>query len=197
MKPLTREFFLQETLTCLKQCIGKLIVRKLKNKFLIGRIVEAEAYLQHDKACHAYRFGKTKRTQAMYDIGGTAYIFSVHTHHQFCFVTQNIEIPEAILIRAMEPISGIEIMQKNRGIEDIHKLCNGPGNLCKSLQINKSLYGIDLTSSDTELFIAEDEFTIKEEDLVFTKRVGIDYAEEYKDKPWRAYIKGSKFISRK
>jgi len=197
MKVLTREFFLQDTLTCLKESIGKLLIRRLENKFLIGRIVEAEAYLQNDKACHAYRFGKTKRTQEMYGIGGIAYIFSVHTHNQFCFVTQDIEIPEAILIRAIEPIEGIEIMQKNRGIENIYKLCNGPGNLCKSLQIDKSLYGTDLTNSNSELFMAEDEFKIKEEDLVFTNRVGIDYAEEDKNKPWRVYIKGSKFISRK
>lgn len=195
---LLRDFYTRDTLTVLKECLGKLIVNNTDGFLTVGRIVEAEAYLGHeDKAAHSYQGRHTPRTAIMFAEGGHSYVFVVHTHMQFNIVTEQEGIPQAILIRGMEPLIGINIMQQRRQKDDLLSLGTGPGKLTKSLGITKNNhYGIDLTLSK-ELFLAEDGYTISDEDIIKTTRVGIDYAEEYVHKPWRYYIGNSKFISKK
>lgn len=133
-----------------------------------------------------------------FGLGGHAYIFTVHTHHQFCFVTGGVDVSDVILIRGIEPLHGIEEMRLRRNNPENDKLLgNGPGKLCVSLNITKSLYGIDLTDKRSELFIIDDEFSLPDEYIVQAPRVGIDYAEEFKDVPWRSYIKGNPYVSKK
>lgn len=195
---LSRNFYTRNTLEVLSDCLGKLVVSDQHGILTVGRITEAEAYLGHeDKAAHSYKGRHTPRTAIMFAEGGHSYVFVVHTHMQFNIVTETTGIPQAILIRGIEPILGIDNMTQRRQNEDIFSLGTGPGKLTKSLGITKDLhYGIDLTRSN-ELFLADDGYTLKEEEIIKTTRVGIDYAEEYVKKPWRYYIKGSKFISRK
>jgi DNA-3-methyladenine glycosylase len=133
-----------------------------------------------------------------FGLGGHAYIFTVHTHHQFCFVTGGVDVSDVILIRGIEPLHGIEEMRLRRNNPENDKLLgNGPGKLCVSLNITKSLYGIDLTDKRSELFIIDDEFSLPDEYIVQAPRVGIDYAEEFKDVPSRSYIKGNPYVSKK
>jgi DNA-3-methyladenine glycosylase len=196
---LPREFYLQDTFECLKQCLGKIVVRQDLEGLTVGRIVEAEAYLGGvDKASHSYLNKFTPRTKIQFGLGGHAYIFSVHTYNQFCFVTGAENVADVVLIRGIEPISGIDLMKQRRpGILDDKNLTNGPGKLCISFNITKQLYGADLTDPTSGLFLTDDNFQIADDQIVKTARVGIDYAEEYKDMPWRYYIKGNQFVSKK
>ena len=195
---LPKTFYLQNTFICLKDSLGKILVHEEGKNTTAGRIVEVEAYIGgEDKGSHTYLNKKTPRTTIQFEEGGYAYIYTVHTHHLFTFVTQPKDIPSVVLIRAVEPIYGIEIMKERRGMEDIKSLTNGPGKLCKAMNITKELYGQDLTSPDFKLYIVDDGFQVNDKDIVKTARVGIDYAEEYKDVPWRYYIKDNPFVSRK
>src|SRR5579859_5355942 len=147
-KVLSRDFYLQDTMACLKQCLGKIIVTQIDTELTAGRIVEAEAYIGTiDKASHSYLGKHTPRTHIQFGIGGHAYIFSVHTHTQFCFVTGLENVSDVILIRGIEPIIGIDIMKRRRQkFASILDLGSGPGKLCVSLGITKSFYGNDLTT---------------------------------------------------
>ncbi len=193
-----RAFYLQDTMQCLEQCIGKIIVTETEGVLTAARIVEAEAYRGNsDKAAHSYGGRHTKRTHIQFGIGGHAYIFSIHTHTQFCFVTGEENVNEVILIRGVEPMVGITIMERRRQkFNAPSELGNGPGKLCASLGIHKGLYGNDLTIPN-ELWLADDGTRFLPAEIVQAKRVGIDYAEECKDVLWRYYVKGSPFISKK
>ncbi|MFN7160776.1 MAG: DNA-3-methyladenine glycosylase [Candidatus Gracilibacteria bacterium] len=197
-KRLRKDFYKRDTLEVLSKCLGKLLVTYIDGELTVGRITEAEAYLGHeDKAAHSYNGRRTARTAIMFEEGGYSYVFVVHTHMQFNFVTQEKEIPQAILVRGIEPVIGTDIMQRRRQKDDLLSLGTGPGKLTKSLGITKNLhYGVDLTTNDS-LFLADDDFQVSDKDIMKTTRVGIDYAEDYREKPWRYYIKNSKFISKK
>ena len=196
---LPRGFYLRDTFTCLRDVLGKVVIHIEGDVVVAGRIVEVEAYIGGtDKASHSYRGKITPRTEIQFGIGGHAYIFMVHTHHQFCLVTREVSVSDVILIRAIEPILGIDTMKERRNYpQDERLLGNGPGKLCQSLNITKDLYGIDLTDKGGELLVIDDELCIPGKNLVRTARVGIDYAEEFKDVPWRFYIKGNRYVSKK
>ncbi|MCS7317673.1 MAG: DNA-3-methyladenine glycosylase [Candidatus Dojkabacteria bacterium] len=193
---LPKTFYLQDTFNIAEDLLGKLIVHYEGHNTTAGRIVEVEIYIgKCDKASHAYRFGKTKRTMVMFERGGLAYVFNVHKYNQFCVVTGEKDHPDAILIRAIEPVYGVEIMKNRRKTENLIKLGSGPGILCQSLNITKKLYGIDLASPNSELFICDDYFIFKKDEIIKTKRIGINYAQEYIHVPWRYYLKNSPFVS--
>ncbi|HKL75777.1 MAG TPA: DNA-3-methyladenine glycosylase [Halanaerobiales bacterium] len=194
---LSENFFKEDAITVAKELIGKKLIRKIDNKIIETKIVETEAYMgPEDKASHAYGNKKTKRTVTMFKRGGIAYIYLIYGMY-YCFniVTANEGKPEAVLIRAVEPLSELEIIKSNRDIKSEKKedLTNGPGKLCQALQINKKLNGINLTANE-HLYIKEDEENNFE--IGTGKRINIDYAEEYKDKLWRFYLKGSSFLSK-
>ncbi|MDW7673757.1 MAG: DNA-3-methyladenine glycosylase [Bacillota bacterium] len=192
------EFYQQDALIVAKELLGKLLVRKIGDREVICSIVETEAYIgPEDKGCHAYQNKRTKRTEVMFHSGGHAYIYFIYGMY-YCFnvVTNLKDKPEAVLIRAVEPIAGLDIIKESRCIKSkkIADLTNGPGKLCQALNINKALNGYNLVSGD-QLYIKENpqqhKFSIKS-----AKRINIDYAEEYIDMPWRFYIKDNPFVSK-
>lgn len=195
---LPREFYTPaNVLTVARELLGKLLVVPTKNgKRVSGRIVEAEAYRgPQDRAAHSYGGRRTKRTEPMYGIGGTAYVFFVYgMYNQFNVVTNAIDAPHAVLIRALEPVEGIELMRKRRSNQPDLNLTNGPGKLCIAMNIDRELDGADLLGNRVWL---ENATKIPRARIQCGPRVGIDYAEEWKDKPWRFWIKDNPFVSRK
>jgi DNA-3-methyladenine glycosylase len=195
---LPREFYTRaNVLTVARELLGKLLVVPTTNgKRVSGRIVEAEAYRgPQDRAAHSYGGRRTKRTEPMYGIGGTAYVFFVYgMYNQFNVVTNVIDAPHAVLIRALEPVEGIELMRKRRGNQPDHNLTNGPGKLCIAMDIDRKLDGADLLGTRVWL---EDAEKLPRSRIMSGPRIGIDYAEEWKDKAWRFWIKDNAFVSRK
>lgn len=203
LKKLQRNFYCKDTLTVAQNLLGKIIVHSINGKKLSGRIVETEAYKGvTDKAAHSYGGRRTKRTEIMYGPCGFSYVYMIYGMY-YCFniVTEKEGIPEAVLIRALEPLGNlneISLNRYNRSFSSLNKakiinLTNGPGKLCKALSIGKEENKIDLCGST--LYIAEDnfnEFTIKA-----AKRIGISYAQEAANYPWRFYIENSSYISAK
>ena len=144
---LRRDFYQRNTLTVARELLGKYLVHNSQEGTTIGKIVETEAYIgPHDPASHAYKGRRTKRTEVQFGPGGYAYIYQIYgKNFCFCIVTQKVGMPEVVLIRALEPIAGLELMAKRRGfsnLTDYKELTNGPSKLCQAMGINKSLYGI-------------------------------------------------------
>lgn len=195
---LPREFYTRaNVLVVARELLGKLLVVPTRNgKRVSGRIVEAEAYRgPQDRAAHSYGGRRTKRTEPMYGVGGTAYVFFVYgMYNQFNVVTNVVDAPHAVLIRAVEPVEGIELMRRRRGGLTDHSLTNGPGKLCIAMDIDRSLDGADLLGKRVWL---EDADRIPRSRIMSGPRIGIDYAEEWKDKPWRFWIRDNAFVSRK
>ena len=193
---LKEDFYRKDAITVARDLIGKNLVRKTENSKIVARIVETEAYMgPEDKASHAYGNKKTKRTETMFAEGGIAYIYLIYGMY-YCFnvVTAKEDKPEAVLIRAVEPLSGLDIIKKNRDIKSKREedLTNGPGKLCQALDIDKSYNGLNLIEND-KIYIEEGEE--KEVKVAKGKRINIDYAEEYKEKLWRFYLKENSFLS--
>jgi DNA-3-methyladenine glycosylase len=189
-RKLGRDFYNRATLKVARELLGKYLVLKKDGKTLSGKIVETEAYIgQGDKASHAFR-GKTKRNEVMFGPPGYAYIyFTYGMYHCLNFVTEKENFPAAVLIRALEPEDGIEIMKKNRKTDVIENLTSGPGKVCMALGLDRKMNGTDLCSDS---FYVEDR-NEKRGKVASTPRVGINLG---KDKKWRFYIKDNKFVSR-
>jgi len=190
---LPRSFYLRPTLTVARDLLGKYIVRRLKGKSLIGKIVETEAYLgDNDPASHAFR-GKTKRNEVMFGEGGHLYVYFTYGMH-FCanVVTDAERRGRAVLLRAVEPLEGRDIMVKNRKLKDApyKNLTNGPAKLCEAFGINGRHNGTDLLSD--EIFITTGE-EIPRKQIISTSRIGITNGAE---KLWRFYISGNPFVSK-
>ena len=181
-----------------KELLGKILVTNFDSKFTAGRIVEAEAYNgPFDKAAHSYNNRRTNRTEVMFNVGGVAYIYLIYGIHQMFNIVTNIEgIPNAILIRALEPIAGIDTMLE-RTAKTMHgfDLTRGPGNVAKALGFHTSQTGMSLQSD--LLYIADDGFTYNDADLIATTRVGVNYAGEDALLPYRFLVKGNKYVSGK
>jgi len=196
---LKRDFFTKPTPQVAQKLLGKYLVRIDQGKRISGLIVETEAYLgPQDKASHAYSGKKTKRNKAEYLIGGHIYIYLVYgMYWQLNFSTFKEGKPECVLIRALEPKEGIELMLKNRKLkkpeimneEFLRKLCSGPGILCQSLNLDKSFYGYDLCQEKALLFVEDRGVKIKSSEIKRGPRIGIDYAGPcWSKKPWRFYL---------
>lgn len=183
---LGREFFTQDAYLLAQTLLGKILCICVDENIKKFRIVETEAYGgAYDRACHAYNFRRTKRTEALYLPGGHVYIYLIYGMYYMLNITASIkDTPEAVLIRAVEPLY----------FNDKKITTNGPGKLCKQLGIDKSFNTLDLVSSDL-LYLEEDSHKIFE--IVTTKRINIDYALEDKNRLWRFYIKGNNHVSKK
>jgi DNA-3-methyladenine glycosylase len=183
--------------TVARELLGKLVVvPTAKGKRVSGIIVETEAYRgPHDRAAHSYGGRRTKRTETMYGMGGAAYVFFVYgMYNQFNVVTNVSNAPHAVLIRALEPVEGIETMRRRRHGQPDHNLTNGPGKLCIALGIDRKLDAADLLGS--KVWLEEGE-KIARARIASGPRIGIDYAEEWIDKPWRFWLKDNPFVSRR
>ena len=196
-----REFFDRDTLEVAKDLLGKIIIRKDNNIIYKARIVETEAYMGiEDRACQTFGNKKTNRNKIMYEDAGTIYIYQTYgIHYLMNFITRDKNHPEGVLIRAVEPLSEIDNFSLNRfglkyeNLSTYQKknLTNGPGKITKALAIDKKLNGKNLF---TENFYLEDD--IKYFQIIVDKRIGIDYAKEAKDYPYRFYIKDNPYVSK-
>ncbi|MBP2024669.1 DNA-3-methyladenine glycosylase [Peptoniphilus stercorisuis] len=198
---LDKSFYLKDTVEISKSLLGKILVRKTKDKTYKARIVETESYLGvEDKAAHTYKGKRTKRTETMFLEGGYCYVyFTYGMYNLLNIVTEEKDNPRAVLIRAVEPISNIDDFSISRYNLEYNKLnsykkknlTNGPGKLTMAMEIDRNLDKISIL--EDEIYIEDDNF--KDFKIVEAKRVGIDYAEEWKDKLLRFYIEGNKYVS--
>jgi DNA-3-methyladenine glycosylase len=195
---LSREFYLREdTVRVSRELLGKLLVVPAEDGTRIsGKIVETEAYLgPEDRAAHSFGDRRTQRNEVMYGCGGFSYVYFVYgMYFQFNVVTGPADHPHAILIRAVEPVEGIEIMRNRRGEMKDRNLTSGPGKLTIAMAIDRGLNGEDLR--DDKIWIEEFE-KITSKQIAAGPRIGIDYAGEFVEKPWRFWVKDSTFVSRK
>jgi DNA-3-methyladenine glycosylase len=175
--------------------LGAYLCTMIDGQLTAIKITEAEVYIGGiDKAAHTYQFRKTNRTAIQFKEGGYAYTFLVYgMHHQFCITTSPAGQPDTILIRSGEPIIGIDCMQKRRKKSSLKNLTNGPGKLCQALGITKQHNAESLTG-DT-IWLSPRQEKIRSNDIIQTPRIGIDYADEYRDKPWRFILKDSPYLS--
>ena len=192
MKLLKRTFYLRDPQIVAKELLGKILVRTINSEKMSGIIVETEAYLEKDdEAAHSYK-GETKSNSSLFLDGGHAYIYSIHRYFCFNTVCLNRGQGGGVLIRAIEPLSGVSLMKKYRNV--INKdLTNGPGKLCMALNLNRHMDGIDLTNSDSEIKIYDSGVSTNYE-IETTTRIGIS---KNKDSLLRFYIKENPFVSRK
>ena len=196
--PLPREFYLgQDTLQIARDLLGKLLVVPAESgERVAGMIVETEAYLGAiDKAAHSYNNRRTKRTETMFTVGGTAYVFFIYgMYYQFNVVVGVVDVPHAVLVRAVEPIENIEVMRARRGEMADKNLTSGPGKLCVALGIDKSLNNEDLLGEKVWL---EEFRAFSGAEIESGKRIGIDYAEEFAAEPWRFWVRNNLYVSRR
>lgn len=196
-KRLARGSYLREdTISIANELLGKLIVVPDNGRRVSGMIVETEAYLgEVDRAAHSYAGRRTPRNEVTYGKGGHAYVFFIYgMYYQLNIVTGPADHPHVVLIRAVEPVEGIEIMRQRRGAMKDRNLTSGPGKLCIALNINRSLNGEDLRGKQIWL---EDHRSFTSEEIAVGKRIGIDYAGKDAEKPWRFWVKDNAYISRK
>ena len=191
---LPRSFYSRSTLEVASNLLGKVLVRRIGKRTLSGKIVETEAYVgAHDLACHASK-GHTARTAVMFGSPGYAYVYMIYGFY-FCLnvVTEPKGCPAAVLIRGIEPLENVHLMRQLRNNPEREtNISSGPGKLCMAMSIDKRLNGEDLRG--TTLWIEERGF---DSDPIRTSpRVGVDYAGEYKDKPWRFYLDGNPHVSK-
>lgn len=201
---LPREFYAEDARKVAKELLGKVLVHEACGVKIKGKIVETEAYIGLiDKACHAYGGRRTPRTEPLYGKPGIAYVYFIYGMY-YCFnvITKEKEIPEGVLIRALEPLEGLEEMSKLRFKKtyteltkaQIRNLTSGPSKLCMALNITKDENMQDLCG---EGIYIEECNSLDDFEIIQSNRVGIDYAEEAKDFQWRFYIKNNSWVSKK
>jgi DNA-3-methyladenine glycosylase len=191
MKILDKSFFEKSTIEIAKELLGKYIVCVSSGVEMIGKIVETEAYLHNDPASHSF-CGKTKRNSQMFEEAGSAYVYFTYGMY-YCFnvVTSDSGIGEAVLIRAVEPVRGIEKMRRNRGLTEEKNLTNGPARFTMAFGIEKDFNGINLLDKNSVIKLMEGE---KEEiEIVQDERIGISKGQEL---PHRFYIRGNPYVSK-
>lgn len=182
-----------------RDLLGKqLCVYSEAGNLLSGKIVETEAYDgRNDRANHAHRGRRTNRTKIMFEPGGVAYVYLCYgIHHLFNVITNTEGIPDAVLVRAIEPEQGLDQMLANRNMDQIDKrLTNGPGKLSQALGITVEDYGRPVTKD--RIWIEDRGITLSEEEIVASERIGIDYAGEDAQLPYRFTIRGNRFVSKR
>ena len=192
---LPRDFYLSDTRVVAQKLLGQIVQRRLPSgEMLSGIIVETEAYMTDDPACHAYR-GQTPRNSAMFGPPGHAYVyFTYGLHMMLNLVCAPKGTAEGVLIRALEPVEGVDTMRKNRGgISETRQLTNGPGKLTQALALTRlSHNGLDVTGSESEIQLLAHTYLPLE--MVTTTRIGITQGV---DLPWRYYIQGNRYVSRR
>src|SRR5699024_6419217 len=191
---LSSAFYKQPTLELAKSLLGNMLVHESEEGITSGVIVETEAYLgEGDRAAHSYQKRRTKRTEIMFAAPGHVYIYQMHTHHLINVVSGEEGNPQAVLIRAVEPLRGIELMKKRRPVEKLTNLTSGPGKLTKALGISMDDYG--RTFFEPPIYIAYGSHTEKER-IERGPRIGIDNTGEARDYPYRFWMKGNPYVSR-
>ena len=193
---LPRDFYHGDTVAIARELLGCVLWRKRGRELLAARIVECEAYLgANDPASHARRGLRSPRNESMYLAGGHAYVYFTYGMH-YCMnvVTQEADLAEAVLLRAAQPLRGIESMRKRRvkAKRDVD-LMNGPGKLCQALEIDRALDGEPLDGS--RLWLTGRDINVAEEDIAISSRIGVDYAGDAAAWPLRFFLRGNPYVS--
>ena len=195
---LPREFYTRrDVLAVARALLGqRLVVRARDGSRVAGLVVETEAYRgPEDRASHAFGGRRTRRTEIMYRIGGTAYVYFVYgMHHQFNVVTNVEDVPHAVLVRAVEPLEGVARMRRRRAGRADRELASGPGRLCAALGIDRRLDGADLLGD--RVWLEPGPRRIRPSEIACGPRIGIAYAGEWAERPWRFWLAGSEHVSR-
>ncbi len=195
---LQRAFYQRDSLTVAQELLGKILVHETPQGTVSGRIVETEVYLgPEDKASHAYGGKRTPRTETQFGPKGHAYVYLIYGMYH-CFNTTAgavPEKPEAVFFRAIEPLDGVDLMMERRPTANgkITALANGPSRLCIAMGINKTHNGADLIVKP--FYIKDDGTAVSADEIVAAPRIGVDYADDWKYKPWRFYIKNNPYVS--
>ncbi|MEN0643611.1 DNA-3-methyladenine glycosylase [Alkalicoccobacillus gibsonii] len=188
---LPESFYEQSTLSLSKSLLGKHLVHESPEGKTVGRIVETEAYLGViDQAAHSFNGRRTKRTEVMFGPPGVIYTYVMHTHCLINIVSNVVDVPEAVLIRAIEPVEGVELMRKRRNKQGV-LLTNGPGKLTKAMGITMDAYGSIIT--EPPIYIVDGPTPT---DIQVGPRIGIDNSGPAKEYPYRFWITNNKYVSR-
>lgn len=195
---LKRSFFERDTKTVAQNLLGKFLIHRIGKNIIASMVVETEAYVgPHDLACHASK-GKTERTRVMFEPAGTWYVYMIYGMY-YCLniVTEEKDYPSAVLIRALEPNFSSPQLRGGLAVAREGLSTNGPGKLCRALKIDKKLNCTSATAKNSRLYFEDRGIKIPKNKIAKAKRIGVDYAGKWKDKPLRFYIKGNKFVSKK
>ena len=201
MARLSRDFYAGDTVAIAQALLGKLLVRRLDGQLLAGRITETEAYIGRcDKACHAYNYRRTPRTETLFLAPGHAYIYLIYgMYHCLNFVTEPEGEPSAVLLRAAEPVAGLETIQRLRYGDKpltpyrLRNFLNGPGKVCQGFGLTRAQNGLDLTGDELFLCDGPEDLGLpcpapRRERICRGPRIGVDYAQEARDFPWRFWL---------
>jgi DNA-3-methyladenine glycosylase len=193
---LPRSFYARDTVQVARELLGQLLVRQLDGRRIAGRIVETEAYVgEDDAACHAAA-GRTARNAVMFGPAGYAYVYFVYGMH-YCFntVTEEAGHGAAVLVRALEPLEGLDAMRRHRRGRDGVELTNGPAKLCYALAIDRALNGVDLVRGE-ELWLERDLY-ISDAEVATGSRIGVRGDERALTVPWRFWVQDNLYVSRR
>ena len=195
-RPLPRRFYGGPTLRVARALLGKILVHDSPEGRTAGRIVEVEAYRgPRDRAAHSYGGHRSARNEVMYGPPGRAYVYFIYgMHHCVNIVTRPASVPEAVLLRALEPVTGEALMRRRRGLEEAPawRLCRGPGALCQALGITRADNGADLVRGRLRILDAP---AVPSRRVLRTPRIGVAYAGAYAARPWRFAVRGSPAVS--
>ena len=198
IQKLTKSFYLNKNVIDVsKKLLGKVLTTQIDNTITSGIIVEVEAYAGiNDRASHAYNHKRTQRTEVMYEIGGISYVYLCYgMYYLFNVITNGKNIPHAVLIRSLEPLDGIDIMEDRRKIKGKkYNLTNGPGKLSIALGIDKSFNRKSLLSD--KIWIQDNGIKFNKKDILSSPRIGVDYAKEDAKLPYRFYVNYNKWVSK-
>lgn len=191
---LPRDFYSRSVLTVAREAIGKILIHESRDGIVAGRVVEAEAYRgPTDRAAHSWGGRRTARTEAMFGPAGHAYVFFVYgMHWHVNLVTGDESEPHAVLLRAVEPVFGTELMAARRKIDPTRvELTNGPGKLCQAFGIGRDKYGVDLCRGSLYLTDAPPVRVAR------APRIGVDYAGKWAERPWRFFDPHSRYVAKR
>ena len=187
------DFIKNSTVEVAKQLLGKKLLINHHGVLMGGYIVETEAYLGSvDMACHGYNWKRTPKVESLYKDGGTIYVYIMHNHHMLNVVTQAEGIPEAVLIRGLQPVVGVDAMLNNRNIDGF-ELSNGPGKLTKALGITKALDGIMINEGQ---LLIDEQACVTPRSICRSPRIGIPNKGDWTDEPLRFYVEGNPYVSK-
>lgn len=190
--PLPRSFFEHDVPAIASSLLGKILWRETMDGLLAGRIVETEAYLSvGDSACHAAG-GPTKKNASMFGPPGHAYVYPIHAKYCFNIVTEAAGVGSAVLIRAVEPIVGVDAMRQRRNVQRLRDITSGPAKLCQAMQIDRDMDGWDMTRGIGLWVSAQGALSLRPREIGHSERIGVTSAEHLK---LRFYVRGNEFVS--
>lgn len=194
---LPASFYRRDGVTLIaRELLGKVLCTNIDGRLTSGIIVETEAYSQSEKACHAFGGKRTPRTEVFYNDGGLSYIYLCYgIHYLFNIITNLAHTADAVLVRAIEPVDGIEVMLERRGMDKIaHRIAAGPGSVSRALGLDKTHNALDLTEDN--VWIEKRGIIYADDQIIASPRVGVDYAGEDTLLPWRYRVKDNPWVSK-